>query len=1071
MKKSGYNFNGIAMKKKMIILLSALAAVCLDARQFGNFEIEGADLTLGITPLRFTYFDGNWNVNFFGDCAAHAGGFPKAEGERSYETKALVSVGGKSAGTLREKFFFEAPNACRFEARFKPSAGAKYSEISYSFNFPIKGSALRLDGNSINLRDSANLQKTFRAGKVSVETERGIAEFSGNIEVLVQDERRFNSQSFSLRFKPRDSSGVLEWDMKISFEKVGGVAVCLAGSSDMGIPGLPAGRLKLGGIDFDFSRPAGAGLVVKAGGEKKLAAGGGGRHIYIIGAFDAEKVFSESDCVEIGAAYAGGKVRTAKIPCKSFGALQSREDSAKPNAVWTSKIGDRTYNLFAAKADLGAPNPESITVKNLSKSDWKIAAISLCPLPVPAERLAGAFVAQSEEYAPFEPARAVLKGSALDFSRLLDAPAGKYGFAFAKGGEIFFEKRPDIPARFYGSNLCFQANYPDRENADKLADEFAATGYNILRLHHYDDLLIDKSSPDLLSFDAEKLDRLDYLVAAMKKRGVYVTTDLFVSRKLAGNSVEPEFGWNGEMNATKAAFYVSPKAADNFRAFAKKLLEHVNPYTGLAWKDDPAIVSLSLVNENTIFGVYESLRPYFDGLFREWLAKNSIAADEKNSDFLRKRFLSEICRKFFAEQKAFLRSLGVRAMLADQNFWEGYPVALLRKNCDIVDSHMYFGHPHFIEKPWRLPAKMKTESAISEYGGCIELSASQIAGKPFSITEWNYVNNNDHAAEGAFLMGAYGALHKWDMLCRFAYSHGEIDFSKPAGTIGYFDTNTNPVAALSDRAGALFFLRGDVGASKFSIPALLPEDYLLRPENRYNRSPLLKRVGLYAATEIELNPTPAGFKIPASAPFAVAAERSVAEQNKFDRPVLVDSADFLPELQKLTAGKIDIENEVYESETSEMVLDKKRGTWKLATPRSEAFISPEGGLFEGNFANIKNSRGWSCVLLASIDGKPLKDSSRILILHLSDVKNTNMRFDDSEMTVLRDYGHLPLLARRAESSVTFADAREGWKLYALNHDGSRKGEVEMVRKAGRACAKLSTVSGGSVVFAYELVRQ
>lgn len=96
---------------------------------------------------------------------------------------------------------------------------------------------------------------------------------------------------------------------------------------------------------------------------------------------------------------------------------------------------------------------------------------------------------------------------------------------------------------------------------------------------------------------------------------------------------------------------------------------------------------------------------------------------------------------------------------------DGYYVTLTRKDYDIIDTHAYFGHPSFIEKPWQLPAKMRTESAISKYGGCIELSNSQIAGKPFSVTEWNYVNNNDHSAEGAFLMGAYGALHKWDLLC------------------------------------------------------------------------------------------------------------------------------------------------------------------------------------------------------------------------------------------------------------------------------------------------------------------
>lgn len=353
----------------------------------------------------------------------------------------------------------------------------------------------------------------------------------------------------------------------------------------------------------------------------------------------------------------------------------------------------------------------------------------------------------------------------------------------------------------------------------------------------------------------------------MKKRGVYITTDLFVSRRLAKDAVEEGLGWDGQMYSNKAAFFVSKKASDNFRAFAKKLLEHVNPYTGLAWKDEPALVSLSLVNENTIFGIYWSMRPHFEKLFKEWLAKNSLTltSDSENTNSLRRRFLAELYGKFFDEQKEFLRSLGVRAMLTDQNHWTGYYVTLTRKDYDIIDTHAYFGHPSFIEKPWQLPAKMRTESAISKYGGCIELSNSQIAGKPFSVTEWNYVNNNDHSAEGAFLMGAYGALHKWDLLCRFAYSHGEINFGKPVGTIGYFDTASNPVAALSERAGALFFLRGDVRASDFSIPVLLPEDYPTR-KNSESYASLLKRAGLYAATEIELNPTPSGFKIPAKAP-------------------------------------------------------------------------------------------------------------------------------------------------------------------------------------------------------------
>ncbi len=1058
------------MKKKISTLLTAFSAACLCAQQFGNFEIEDGELCLGTHPVKFTYFDTNWGIKSFGDSASHAEGCPKAEKGKSYADEAAIIInGGKNAGTLLQKFSFTAENSCRFEASFRPSSTEKFNEVSYSFSFPIQTSELSINGAVIDLENSKNIQSDFRANRISVATPQGLAKFSGDLKVLLQDGRLYGSESFSLRFRPENSGGALNWNMGISFEKVKGAAVPLSEASDLGIPALPSGWIKLGGIDFNFSRPAGKGLVAEAGKEKKLALKGGGRHLYIIGAFDAGSPL-EGDCAELEVAFADGKTQTVKISAENSGPMRHSKSSDNPNVIWTSKAGGKTYTLFATKADLDRPNPVSATIKNLSNSDWKIAAASVCPVPVPVERLKGAFVTQSRDYAPFEPSKTIAKGSAIDFSWLLDAPAGKYGFAYAKGGEIFFEKSPGKPARFYGNNLCFQANYPDRENAEKLADLFAATGYNILRIHHYDDPLIDKSSPDLLSFDAEKLDRLDYLVAAMKKRGIYITTDLFVSRKLAKDAVEPGLGWDGKMNSNKAAFFVSKKASENFRAFSKKLLEHVNPYTGIAWKDEPALISLSLVNENTIFGTYSAMRPHFEKLFEEWLAKNSLKADDGNTDMLRRRFLAELYGKFFDEQKGFLRSLGVRAMLTDQNFWTGYPVTLMRKSYDIVDTHAYFGHPSFIEKPWQLPAKMKTESAISKYGGCIELSESQIAGKPFSITEWNYVNNNDHAAEGAFLMGAYGALHKWDVLCRFAYSHGEIDFSKPAGVVSFFDTSTNPVSALSERAGALFFLRGDVRASDFSIPVLLPEDYPSR-KNREDYASLLKRAGLYAATEIELNPTPAGFKIPADAPFAIAAEKAVIERNKFDKPAILDSVSALPELQKLTSGKIDVKNEVYESETSEMVLDKKRQTWKLVTARSEAFISPKGESFKGDFANIRNSRGWSSTLIASIDKKPLKESTRILILHLSDVKNTNMRFDDPEMTILRASGTTPHLARRAESVVTFNDAREGWKLYALRQDGSRGGEVEIERANAKASAKLSTVRGKSVVFAYELVKE
>lgn len=53
-----------------------------------------------------------------------------------------------------------------------------------------------------------------------------------------------------------------------------------------------------------------------------------------------------------------------------------------------------------------------------------------------------------------------------------------------------------------------------------------------------------------------------------------------------------------------------------------------------------------------------------------------------------------------------------------------------------------------------------------------------------------------------------------------------------------------------------------------------------------------------------------------------------------------------------------------------------------------------------------------------------------------------MRFDDTDMTILRDHGTTPLLAKKTDIIVKFKNPMEGWKLYALNNDGTRGDEIE-----------------------------
>ena len=112
---------------------------------------------------------------------------------------------------------------------------------------------------------------------------------------------------------------------------------------------------------------------------------------------------------------------------------------------------------------------------------------------------------------------------------LLDAPAGKYGFVKAKGDHFEFEKRPGEKVRFFGINY---QNVPgtDRDDIRRSLDEYAATGYNLIRIHHFDKHMVDKETKNSLNMKADIFDRLDFFLAEAAKRGIYLTLDLFTSR-------------------------------------------------------------------------------------------------------------------------------------------------------------------------------------------------------------------------------------------------------------------------------------------------------------------------------------------------------------------------------------------------------------------------------------------------------------------------------------------------------------------------------------------------------------
>ena len=188
-------------------------------------------------------------------------------------------------------------------------------------------------------------------------------------------------------------------------------------------------------------------------------------------------------------------------------------------------------------------------------------------------------------------------------------------FVFANTGER---------ARFWGVNLVFSAHFPpcpdyppeseefpgefdDVHAAEKLAARLAKLGFNAVRLAG--DLY---SRPrgiwrdrwlNTQGFDPVQLGRLDYFIYQLKRHGIYVDLILYADREFTPGDgvIEDGLGrdWPWLLSIRGRALF-DPIIIGLQKQYAQQLLSHVNPYTGLAYADDPVILTTETTNENSL---------------------------------------------------------------------------------------------------------------------------------------------------------------------------------------------------------------------------------------------------------------------------------------------------------------------------------------------------------------------------------------------------------------------------------------------------------------------------------------
>ncbi len=435
-----------------------------------------------------------------------------------------------------------------------------------------------------------------------------------------------------------------------------------------------------------------------------------------------------------------------------------------------------------------------------------------------------------EQWYEFKPS-AVSDAGVIGMSHWLDAPAGKHGFVQIDGEALVFED--ETPIKFWGTNICSQLPFVEKSTADRFVRFLAYYGINVVRFHKFSRHAYDGDHSTRL--DPKKFNRFDYFQAKLRQQGIY-----YGWSHIYGHRVQPadssklivyseianlKYRWSHLNGSTFGLVNFAPDLQDLHIELTVNMLNHVNPYTGLRYADDPALAFIEFQNEDNLFWASvekaldqaPSYRALLCRLFTRWLkekygshdalvaawgkkniprgqtmAKQNLYPQPNHGVFdweyksaIREnralpqhhldkmRFLYETQNAFYQRFKAAVRATGYRGVLVASCWQAGSGVSHFYNlhsdyQIGMIDRHNYFGGGAGRHRVKTGP--VKNRSMLDRPGsGLLSSGMQQVVDRPFSLSEWMSLIPNQWTAEAAPVVAAYGmGLQGWDASFSFA---------------------------------------------------------------------------------------------------------------------------------------------------------------------------------------------------------------------------------------------------------------------------------------------------------------
>lgn len=663
-----------------------------------------------------------------------------------------------------------------------------------------------------------------------------------------------------------------------------------------------------------------------------------------------------------------------------------------------------------------------------------------------------------------------------------EMPAGKHGFLTCKDGKMVFED--GTKAVFWGTNFNSAACFPSHEYSEMVAKRLAKFGLNMVRFHQMDG---DWSTPNIFQFtrgkrlentrslDPESMDRLDYLIYALKKNGIYVYMDLLTYRRFrSGDGVENAI--NLKDAAKKHSMYDEQMILLQ-KEFSDQLWNHYNSYTKLAYKDDPAIALTEITNESEIFNSCNLIvEPYLSRLkekYQAWRkehgyppAENINFSENSCTEASREMvlFKIDIQKKYFDDMREHMRKSGVKIPITGTN-WNSGGGALLRASTDMdfTDSHCYW-----YGWQWTPHLKMfRNESFLGNRNTWLDcFPFFRTADRPFFVSEWDDPWPNQYRAEGTLHMAACTALQGWGGTTIHTYRYdnrpnidmiaapitGEALSGVPYRS-GVFDAFNDPCRFSLFYHAALMVRRQDVRTS--DMVTVVPVNELMISDAKKALKEYCEQVTSEKIT----------------GPLDASNRDALNRQENADGPSIVHNFPALECASEYTTTATMLEGmtlpanakvvkpfecpvpenpDKIVSDTGELVRDLTKRIAFIDSPRTKAaygFLGAAGEI-KLNGITIRCRNEYAAIVMSSLTDAPISESDNILLTAVGNCDNTDAQYNDDH-TVQYSKGHGPIEAEVIEAEIEIENNTGIFRVDAIGDSGMQVGSASPVTENGK----------------------